>query len=301
MLRLARRVHFVNKTQEQEYRMKSRNYAAFISAVTLFALLSFPIGASANHSWNNYHWARTTNPFTLTVVDSNTSDWQTYFNTSNSDWSQSNVLNLFAEQGNEASNARKRCVMITGKIHSCNAAYGNNGWLGLASINITGGVHITQGSSKMNDSYFGSSTYNNPNEKLHVMCQEIGHTFGLGHTSEDGSSQNTCMDYFSNTGANATSTLSTRPNQHDYDQLASIYAHLDTTTTIGLSAFAVNAFGDDPDAPHNWGQLVSQSVNGRSSYYELDRGNGNKTLRHVFWTEEAADRCSGCDHRYHDH
>jgi len=280
--------------------MKTRNYAAFISALTLFALLSFPIGASATHSWGNYHWARTSNPFTLTVVDSNTSDWQSYFNTSNSDWSVSNVLNLAGEQGSETSNARKRCVMITGKIHSCNAAYGNNGWLGLASINITGGVHITQGSSKMNDSYFTNSFYNNPNERLHVMCQEVGHTFGLGHTSEDGSSQNTCMDYFSNTGANAGSTLSTHPNQHDYDQLGLIYAHLDTSTTIGFTALAANQFGDDPDAPHNWGRLVSQTVNGRSSYYELDNGNGNKTLRHVYWTQEAADRCRGCDHRY-DH
>jgi hypothetical protein len=68
-----------------------------------------------------------------------------------------------------------------------------------------------------------------------------------------------------------------------------------------LSAFTVNPFGDDPDAPHNWGRLVSQSANGRSSYYELDHGNGNKILRHVFWTEEAANRCRPCDHRYHDH
>jgi hypothetical protein len=82
--------------------------------------------------------------------------------------------------------------------------------------------------------------------------------------------------------------------------LASIYAHLDSSTTIGSSAFIANGFGDGPDAPHNWGQLVSQSANGRASYYENDHGNGNKTLRHVFWTLEAAERCPGCDHRY-DH
>ncbi len=282
--------------------MKSRiNLVSFsVMAAVLFAVMTFPTGAYATHSWGGYHWARTANPFTLTVVDSNTSDWQSYFITSNADWTKSTVLNLSGVQGDEASNARKRCVMITGKIHSCNAAYGNNGWLGLASINITGGTHITQGSSKMNDSYFTSPTYNNANERLHVMCQEIGHTFGLGHTSEDGTSDNTCMDYFSNTGANAGSTLSTHPNQHDYDMLASIYGHADAGTTIGFTAFTANAFGDDPDAEHNWGRLVSQSANGRSSYYEMDRGNGNKTLRHVYWTNEAAERCNGCDHRY-DH
>jgi len=58
----------------------------------------------------------------------------------------------------------------------------------------------------MNDSY--SAQFAVQNERDHVMCQEIGHLFGLGHTSEDGSSQNTCMDY-------SQSSTSTRPNQHD--------------------------------------------------------------------------------------
>jgi len=101
----------------------------------------------------------------------------------------------------------------------CNAAYGYNGWLGLASINIDNNGHITQGTAKMNDSY--SSYWSDANEKRHVMCQEVGHVFGLGHTSEDGSSQGTCMDYSS-------SPNSISPNKHDYDQLAAIYSHLDT-------------------------------------------------------------------------
>ena len=57
------------------------------------------------------------------------------------------------------------------------------------------------------------------------MCQEVAHTFGLDHQSEDGSSLNTCIDYFSNTGANAGSALSTKPNPHDFDELNTIYAH----------------------------------------------------------------------------
>lgn len=188
--------------------------------------------------------------------------------------------------------------MVAGTVQVCNRTYGNNGWLGLASINITGGTHITQGSAKMNDTYFNTATYNNPNEKLHVMCQEIGHTFGLGHTSEDGSSQNTCMDYFSNTGANAGSTLSTHPNSHDYAQLESIYAHLDSFTTIGASANQSANAADDSNDSNNWGQLVSQSRNGRSSTYERGNSDGSKTVTHVYWTLEAAERCHQCDHRY---
>ncbi len=278
--------------------MKTKMQAVKLVTVLIafFAVAIFPINSFANHSWNNYHWARTSNPFTLEVVDSNTPDWQGYLNTANSDWSQSTVMNLVGLQGNEASNARKRCVMITGKVHSCNAAYGQNGWLGLASINISGS-HITQGTSKMNDSYFSSSTYNNPNEKLHVMCQELGHTFGLTHTSEDGSSQNTCMDYYSNTGANAGSTLSTHPNSHDYVELDTIYQHLDATTTIGFNAPS-NSAADITDDPRSWGRLTSQTRNGRGSTYERENFDGTRTATHVYWAEEAAERCPGCDHRF---
>src|SRR6266542_971935 len=81
--------------------------------------------------------------------------------------------------------------------------------------------HISQGIAKMNDSYSMNLA-----EKQHVICQEIGHTFGLAHQSEDGSSQNTCMDYYQN--KSDTDTTSTHPNQHDYDELAIIYAHLDS-------------------------------------------------------------------------
>ena len=271
--------------------MKSKIYAAFISAMTMFAVLSFPIAASANHSWGNYHWARTSNPFTVKVVDSNTSNWDSPLNLAISDWSKATVLDMTNVGGSDAQNTRKRCAMVTGQVRSCNASYGYNGWLGLASINISGN-HITRGSSKMNDSYFNGGGYTETNRR-HVMCQELGHTLGLGHTSEDGSDQNTCMDYSNDLG-------NPSPNQHDYDQLSTIYSHLDSTTTVGFTAFNENAYGDDPDAPHNWGRLVSQSANGRSSYYEQDHGNGHKRATHVFWTEEAAQNCRSCDHRY-DH
>lgn len=267
--------------------LASRTFHMFLTLSLMIAFASSPL---ANHSWSNYHWARTQNPFTLRVVDSNTSAWQSMYNSALTDWSQSTVLNLTNEQGDESSRARKRCVMIAGKIHSCNASYGNNGWLGLASINISGS-HITQATSKMNDSYFSSGSYNSTNRR-HVMCQELGHGFGLTHQSESGADLNTCMDY-----ANALDNPS--PNSHDYQQLETIYQHLDSSTTIASLTFdAASGFGDDPDAPHNWGRLVRQSANGRSSEYERINFNGSRTVRYVFWTQEAADRCHSCDHRY---
>lgn len=251
---------------------------------------------SANHTWGNYHWARTSNPFTLRVGRNITSSWTTAFNGAVSDWNAASVMNLTTVTGTAGTN----CSMVAGTIQVCNRTYGNNGWLGLASINITGSTHITQGTAKMNDTYFNTATYNNPNERRHVMCQEVGHLFGLGHTSENGTSQNTCMDYFSNTGANAGSTVSTRPNSHDYSLLSSIYAHLDSFTTISSSSSAASSASEVTEDPISWGQFKKQSKNGRSTTYEREHGDGSKTLTHVFWTEEAAERCKGCDHRF-DH
>ena len=262
-----------------------------VIAAAFFAVIILPGDVSADHSWGNYHWARTSNPFTLRVVDSNTSDWDDNLNEALGDWSQSSILDLAYEAGASAQKDRKRCAMITGKIRSCNASYGFNGWLGLASINISGS-HITRGTSKMNDSYFNSGSYDET-ARQHVMCQEIGHTFGLDHQDESGADLNTCMDY-SNELDNP------NPNNHDFQQLITIYTHLDSTSTIGFMATESDRYEDDPDAPHNWGQLVRQSANGRSSYYERQNGDGTKKATHVFWTEEAAERCRACDHRY-DH
>lgn len=331
--------------------------------------------ANANHAWGNYHWARTTSPFTLRLGDNlTTSSWKGHLAQTSSDWNSGNTPLLTSVIAGTAS---KRCSMVAGTTQVCNGTYGNNGWLGLASINLTGGVHITQGTAKMNDTYFNTATYNNPNEKLHVMCQEVAHTFGLDHQSTDGSSQNSCMDYFSNTGANATSTLSTKPNKHDFDQLKLIYGHLDTFNTsfgtiaagaasmpsIDSAASAASApyrmgdaaasaasapyrmsdaaasaasspyrmsdaaasrasapyrMGDAAasaasasaahsasvditDDPASWGQLMSQSKSGRSSYYLRHNRDGSQTLTHVFWTLEAARNCPSCDHRYERH
>lgn len=283
--------------------LKLSHRRLLLVVLTLSVIAASAAISSANHSWNGYHWARTSNPFTLRVGRNLSSAWTTAFSGSISDWSASSVLNLSAYTGSAGS----ACGMVRGTVQVCNGSYGSNGWLGLASINLASGTkHITQGSAKMNDTYFNTATYNNPNERRHVMCQEIGHTFGLGHTSENGTSQNTCMDYFSNTGANATSTTSTRPNSHDYALLESIYAHLDGSTTIGArTASTASEAGEDAGSditedPISWGHLKSQSANGRSSIYERANPNGSRTITHVYWTEEAAENCHHCDHR-HDH
>ncbi len=284
--------------------MKTLSLSARTFQIAGLALLgaAAAMTAWATHSWGGYHWARTTSQFTLKVGNNMSATWQPHLTQTSSDWNSPTTFGASSTPLLTAivtGTSNKRCSMVSGTVQVCNGRYGNNGWLGLASINITGGVHITQGSAKMNDTYFDTATYNNPNERQHVVCQEVAHTFGLDHQSTDGSSQNSCMDYFSNTGANAGSTLSTRPNKHDFDELNIIYSHLDSTTTVANAVADTASRGVDiGDDASSWGQMVSQSANGRSSEYERYNANGSKTVTHVFWTEEKAANCRACDHRY---
>ena len=192
--------------------MKRALLSAALLVMTLAAVVATTGSASATHSWGGYHWARTSNPFTLQLGNNTSGSWTADLATVSSDWSKSAVLDTPVVAG---ATKAKVCRPTSGRVEVCNASYGNTGWLGVAQIWISGGVHITQGTVKNNDYYFGSSTYkyNNGAEKLHVICQEVGHTLGLDHQSTDGSSLNTCMDYYHNTSD--ADTLSTHPNQHD--------------------------------------------------------------------------------------
>jgi hypothetical protein len=176
----------------------------------------------ANHSWGNYHWARTTASFNLTIVNSTTDDWDPYVAQAVSDWSISKKLNMEETQGSTSDQDRRWCRGPEGAVRICNLAYGNNGWLGVAGISIDANGHIVTGYTKLNDSYFTQSFYNTPAWKQSVTCQELGHNIGLGHQDENfnNTSLFSCMDY--------QNPPYEYPNAHDYEQLDTIYGHTDT-------------------------------------------------------------------------
>lgn len=230
--------------------------------------------AQADHSWSNYHWATTSTPVALELGDNVDDSWQVYYDATITDWNGTPwALQPTAALGGTTG---KRCRASAGRVEVCNAAYGRNGWLGLAQIWLSGS-HITQGTAKVNDTYFGMAKYNNPSLRQHVLCQEVGHTFGLGHTSEDGSSQKTCMDYSNDPD-------SIKPNAHDFEQLGSIYGHLDATSTVGSTS---TSFGAAPaDARADWGREVERSANGHHATYLRDLGNGQRLVTHVIWAQD---------------
>ncbi|HVT02443.1 MAG TPA: hypothetical protein VHL58_03600 [Thermoanaerobaculia bacterium] len=275
-----------------------------LAVIVLFMLASLPVFAS--HGWGTYHWPKScsTCAATLTVYDStattNTS-WPTHLNraifgdASNPNtvnrrgWNDSAALTLSISAGGTDSGTRSACSPVTGAVRVCNYTYGSTGWLGLASINTVSGStsHIAWGTAKMNDTYFASGYPTT--EKRHVMCQEVGHDFGLGHTSTNGTSQNTCMDYYSNTSS--TDWTSTGPNQHDFDQILT-QMHWGAKVLPDPAYLLVYRFPGDGDlnAPWQWGTPIDFDSNGHAVTYKLDlgtdlMGNERAIWTHVIWAD----------------
>jgi hypothetical protein len=120
-----------------------------------------------------------------------------------------------------------------------------------------------------------------------VMCQEVGHTFGLDHQDEifDNTNLGTCMDYTNDPSGTAgtNGTLSNEhPNQHDYDKLQTIYSHLDSTTTVGSTSAASKmppaASRGDFNSRAEWGRKVRESRNGKLELWVRDFGGGAKMI-----------------------
>lgn len=266
--------------------------AALIAAAVLM-----PGPADATHSWAGYHWARTSNPVHLDIGDNMSSTWTTHLSTAVADWNTpptvtcadcgpvlgpAKVLDLALVAGRSTG----RCKPTSGRIEVCSASYGNTGWLGVATISVSGS-HITAGTAKMNDTYFASPPYNTDAWRQMVVCQELGHDFGLDHQDEifDNPNLGTCMDYTSDPSTNQ------HPNQHDYDELATIYAHLDPSSggggggscppkKPGCTSGAADQTSES-SAPADWGKQVRSGRH--TAVYERDLGHGARVITFVIW------------------
>ena len=231
--------------------MKKKLTSLVAAVLALAAIAAAP--ASADHSWGGYHWAQANAGGASVRVDlgdnllvSRSTNWPAIFNGTATtganvvfNWTNLNLFplgtgNTFSDVLNTArvaganTTSQKRCKPRSGRVEVCNARYGANGWLGLASVWTSGG-HIVQGTVKVNDTYLDSASYSAA-DKQHVLCQEVGHTVGLDHTSEDGRDDQTCMDY-------ATGLENPHTNGHDNEQINAIYgSHTDGTATATTTA-----------------------------------------------------------------
>lgn len=276
----------------------------------LVALAAAPVFAS--HSWGGYHWARTSNPFTMKIHDNLSANWEPYLQEAVNDWNQSNVFDFQILWQSELTSDRK-CGSTAGQIEICNTTYGNNGWLGIAGISVSGG-HITKGYTKLNDTYFNQAQYNTPAWRRMVTCQEIAHDMGLAHQDETFNNTNlgSCMDYTNDPdggagGASSNDPSNEHPNSHDFQQLSSIYSHTDSTNTwsalpvlgeVTSSAIRPRGIDEIIAGSEDWGKAVQFDKQGRGITFIKVVGFSNDNgpdleIKHVFWTEDAPQNNNG--------
>jgi hypothetical protein len=269
--------------------MKHMFTARPILAAAVLALLC-STATSAHHSWRKYHWSRTTPVLSLDVGNNVSSAWNGYLTEAIEDWNGSDVLQLTEVPGH--SNAE--CAPTSGRIEACNGDYGQNGWLGVAQIWIRQRTHIYQGTTLLNDTYFDTPTYNTAAWRSLVTCQEIAHDFGLDHQDErfDNRNLGSCMDYTNDPDGGAggfanNDPSNEHPNAHDFEQLVSIYGHVDSTTTAGAGSPSAGAARPEAAA---WGRLIRTNPTNRVQVYEKALANGDLVITHVFWADPEDDR-----------
>ena len=241
---------------------------AIAVVVTTFA--GFVGAATANHSWGSYHWARTSNPFTLKLDNNVTTAWTptspppllTGLPPPCSTRAIITAIGL-SEHAVSPAPAGSR---------SATATYGNNGWLGVARSRSAATHHPAHGQAQrhlLQHSDLQHAPWRQPRHvprgRPHVGLDHQDVNFDQ-HEPRDlhGLHQHTGPRTSTRT---RTTTTSCRPST----------AHLDSTTTVGASAgFLPDACPVSPSPPAN---QVNRST------YRTDLGDGHALVTHIFWID----------------
>ena len=195
------------------------------AAVALAVLLTAVTVASADHSWNGYHWP--SDNLSPTVKDKTSSS---LWDSTNADVGEAVTEWAFLEDGSTPRSDIQPTLTDAKKGNITVSEQTSQFWLGLARIFLEDG-HITKGEVKLNTRYLEYYEANGyPGIADHVLCQELGHVLGLGHNRDETGSDadnnpETCMNDQAFIGEALTA-----PNAHDTYQLNLIYdGHTDAS------------------------------------------------------------------------
>ncbi|MDA0819399.1 MAG: hypothetical protein O3C52_02420 [Proteobacteria bacterium] len=138
----------------------------------------------------------------------------------------------------------------------------------------------------MNNTYYARPYYDNDVWRQMVMSQEISHDYGLGHQNENFSTNVTdpCIEYTSTPTA-----IDKTPDQHDYDQLTSIYADSRGGGDDGGNGGPGGGKGggkpkkfDVGKTPADWGTPIGRDARGRPNLYKRSMASFD-VITHVTW------------------
>ena len=232
-----------------------RILAASVAIGAIFAMATPALALT--QSWNGYRWART-GPLDIKIGNNLSSIWASYLQPAATAWSAADNIAFTVIAGTSTAST---CNSAFGNVQVCSSNYGANGWLGYASVWLSGGF-ITQATVKLNDYYFAMDRYNTVAWRQMVICQEIGHTLGLAHTNTIRTNLNTgsCMDYTNDpTGTKGTNgTLANiAPNNVDFAALNGIYATTDSTQLFTTRPTHIAGEGFGIDEHHHMDSFVA--------------------------------------------
>ena len=158
--------------------------------IAVVAVLTLVATASANNAWNGYHWSSDN---LAPTVNDKTSGSLFDVEAAVAEWSGLSTLTPVMTSG-------KGDVDVVVKRMNAN-------WLGVAKISVDSAGHIQAGRVELNRLYLNSLT---AVQWDHVLCQELGHIWGLNHAPDETCMNSSSLDYPS-------------PNDHDAVQLNLIY------------------------------------------------------------------------------
>jgi hypothetical protein len=197
--------------------------AAFAVALMVAPLAT--VVATAASDTGGFHWARKSSQFTVPVGSNLNGPWPSILNQAVTDWNGSTTVTFRIVAGGTDP---QECRPVTGRVEVCNSQYGTRmGWLGLTRLYFNKqGDHIDAATVQMNDSFFDTGgQYDNDAARQHTMCHELGHTTGLDHVKTSSCMNDSQVAVFNNL----------HPINDDFNKLARIYSHDDSTSTVAGS------------------------------------------------------------------
>lgn len=231
---------------------KSIRWRLLVAVVALLVTGAWPaLAGAATPSWDGNHWPRAANPVTIRVGDNLSGTWPEYLTEAEDDWSaHPELLIISPEKGSSSS---PDCPFVRGTVQVCNGDYGDDtGWYGVARVQSVN-HHITQGVVLLNDTFFNQLPYNTPEYRTLVVCQELAHTFGLGHQDvrRDNRNLGSCMDYTNSPQGGVVNGFTyglnnEHPNQDDWDELMTLYQHLDPVESAAAASPIAGPLIEEP-------------------------------------------------------